>query len=105
MSNRSRMGIMLLTTLLVSLFSACLSPAATDAPAVVLNATLNEVIGSVDAKQAAETQYSPAENGLKLDSGAQVQTGDDGRARVDLSTGTFFRVGPSSNLTLESQHQ
>jgi hypothetical protein len=96
------MGIMLLVILLVSPFSACLSPAATDTPPIDLNATLNEIIGSVDAKQVTETEYSPAENGLRLESGAQVQTGDDGRARVDLSTGTFFRVGPSSNLTLEA---
>lgn len=67
-----------------------------------LTARLKDVKGTVSAKQPGDADYSPAVNGLVLQSGGELLTGDDGRARLDFSDGTILRVGPSSHLTLES---
>jgi hypothetical protein len=106
MSNRSRTGALLVLGMLVLvLLIACTRAGGTVTPAAPLSATLNEVTGHVDAKQPSQTEYSPTQSGHVIHSGAQVQTGDDGRVRVDLSSGTFFRAGPSSHFTIEDLNE
>jgi hypothetical protein len=56
----------------------------------------------VESKSAAEPAFQSAEAGDMIQVNDQVQTGDDGRARVDLSSGTIIRVAPSSLFTLTS---
>jgi len=65
-----------------------------------LNANLSEVQGVVEMKQAGVQDFSPAQSGSTLDVDGQIRTGDDGKARLDLSTGTIVRVSPSSLFTL-----
>ena len=70
-----------------------------------LSASLSEVEGSVEIKQAEEDEFSPAENGSMLHLHGQLQTGDEGKARLDLSTGTILRVSPSSLFTLVANEE
>lgn len=67
-----------------------------------LTAALSELQGRVDIKPAASDSFTPASSESVLEVSGQVQTGDDGRVRLDLSTGTIVRVAPSSLFTLTS---
>jgi len=71
----------------------------------MLSATLSELRGKVDAKQAGQGTFIPASAGSVLEVNGQIQTGDDGRVRLDLSSGTILRVSPSSIFTLTSNDE
>lgn len=90
--------ILFLLTLLLLLTSAC-QPTPT---ASLLTGTLNELSGRVEVKSAEETAFQSAETGELIQVNDQVQTGEDGRVRVDLSSGTIIRVAPASLFTLEA---
>ena len=84
------------------------SPTATEAPQVqkpALTANLSELKGTVDIKQAGQESFAPAKADDKLAVDGQVQTGSDGRVRLDLSTGTIIRVAPTSLFTLTSNEE
>lgn len=104
MKHRKNIKTILNLSILLLVFLACSTSggAGTQLPSTPLNATLNEVQGDVSAKQPAASEYSPAMDGLILETGGEVQTGDDGRTRVNVSNGTFFRAGPSSHFVLQS---
>ncbi len=70
--------------------------------ALALTAALKELTGTVDIKQPGAGNFSTASVGMTLRQNGSIQTGDDGRARLDLSTGTIIRVSPSSDFTLVS---
>jgi hypothetical protein len=70
-----------------------------------LSAIFSETIGAVAMKQADEAEFSEAGDGAVLNVDGQVQTGEDGRVRLDLSTGTIIRVTPSSVFTLVSNEE
>lgn len=70
-----------------------------------LSASLSELSGKVDIKQANQDSFSPAAENARLEVNGQVQTGDDGRVRLDLSSGTIIRVAPSSLFTLTANEQ
>jgi hypothetical protein len=82
-----------------------LSACGTPATATPLSATLSELQGSVGLKQPGSADFVQASGGAWLDENGQVQTGDDGRARLDLSTGTIIRMAPSSMFTLLSNDE
>ena len=88
---------------IVTILTAC-QPQATPqpTPALPLTATLKEITGTVSIKQPSASNFSPASVGMELQPSGSIQTGDDGRARLDLSTGTIIRVAPSSLFTLTS---
>jgi hypothetical protein len=65
-----------------------------------LSASLSELSGTVDTKLAGQEEFTPASADTVLEVNGQVQTGGDGRVRLDLSSGTIIRVGPSSFFTL-----
>lgn len=65
-----------------------------------LTASLSELSGLVELKQAGQDAFAQASADTVLAVNGQVQTGDDGRVRLDLSTGTIVRVAPSSFFTL-----
>ncbi len=92
-----------LTLVSVILLSAC-QPKSTPqpTPALSLTATVKEITGTVAIKQPDASSFSPASIGAELQVNGSVQTGDDGRVRLDLSTGTIIRVAPSSIFTLSS---
>ena len=65
-----------------------------------LNAILQEIEGSVEAKDVVETGFSSAENGRTIAENGQVRTLENGFTRVDLSSGTLIRMAPLSYFTL-----
>lgn len=88
---------------LVLLLAACggaMTPGA--GPASAETATLREVQGAVQIRNPIQAEFAAAANGDVLQAQGQVSTGQDGRARLDLSTGTIIRVAPDSLFTLES---
>ncbi len=93
----SWIGLILLGAFLLN---ACGSkPAAVIPP---LSAALSELQGTVLAKQAGGADFTRVAGGFILEQNGQIKTGDDGRVRLDLSTGTIFRLAPSSLFTLVS---
>jgi hypothetical protein len=94
----TRRNIIFLITSLLILTSAC-QPTQTPSP---LTGTLSELSGRVESKSVQETTFQSAAAGEQIQVNDQVQTGDDGRVRVDLSSGTLIRVAPSSLFTLAS---
>src|SRR5688572_6387283 len=84
---------------LLFLLSACGSKNAQASPQ---SAVLSESSGDVSVKPKDDKDFTSAMDGYVLDEGGQVQTGEDGRVRLDLSTGTILRIGPSSFFELTS---
>ncbi|HUH98818.1 MAG TPA: FecR family protein [Anaerolineales bacterium] len=101
MSIKSPRFLISLTLVILTLLTACQPQAASQpAPALALTATVKELTGSVTIKQPGAASFSPASPGMELQVNGSIQTGDDGRVRLDLSTGTIIRVAPSSLFTL-----
>ena len=96
---RRNAGLLLCSLLLLA--SAC-APQPSASP---LTGTLSELSGRVESKQAEETAFQLVEAGDVLQVNDQVQTGDDGRVRIDLSSGTILRVAPASLFTLTSNEE
>jgi hypothetical protein len=94
-----------LSVIILALFvfiGGCQTQAATPTP---LSATFSELAGQVEARQAGQESFSPVSVDTILEVNGQVQTGNDGRVRLDLSTGTIIRVGPSSSFTLTANEE
>lgn len=70
-----------------------------------LFATISELTGSVQMKPAGQNSFIPATTDTKITVSSQIQTGADGKARLDLSSGTIIRVAPSSLFTLVSNEE
>ncbi len=85
----------------ILLLSACQSEPAPTA----LSAALSELTGKVDVKQSDSEAFAPADANTVLESNGQVQTGDDGKVRLDLSSGTIIRIASSSSFTLASNEE
>jgi hypothetical protein len=90
---------LILTLVIAFVLSACAAPETQASPQ---SAVLSELQGAVEARQAGDDHFISASNGYVLNENGQVQTGDDGKTRLDLSTGSIIRVGPSSLFTLVS---
>lgn len=84
------------------LTSACQPAPATNSP---LSAGLTELSGTVNMKQAEADDFVQAAAGMSLLVNGQVKTGEDGRVRLDLSSGTIIRLVPSTLFTLESNEE
>jgi hypothetical protein len=97
---RRRFIIPLFILLLLSLLVSACGPKATTIPP--LNAALSELQGTVLAKQSGQADFTRVSGGFVLQQNGQLQTGDDGRVRLDLSTGTIIRISHSSLFTLVS---
>jgi LysM repeat protein len=67
-----------------------------------LSASIVETSGTVQVLKAVEGVFNDAVLGQELENNDQVLTHEDGRARIDLSTGTIIRLSPLSNFTLET---
>ncbi len=100
-----RKTVLLLTLITMVVFIASCQPQEQQEEQSPLFAALSELSGAVDAKQASDPNFAPATVQTVLRADGQVQTGDDGRARLDLSSGTIIRVTPSSIFTLTSNEE
>lgn len=89
---------------LIILFAliACQPKAQTPSP---LSATLQDLVGTVTIKAPESSDFVKATADSVLQENGSVQTGDDGRVRLDLSTGTIIRMSPSSLFTLVSNQE
>ncbi|MBM3151763.1 MAG: hypothetical protein FJZ96_06090 [Chloroflexi bacterium] len=64
-------------------------------------ATFQEIINDVQSRQSEDADYAPAVLEQTLPVGGQAQTGETGRARLDLMPdATLVRLGPSTQFTL-----
>jgi hypothetical protein len=101
--SRAKILTILLTlgVVLVLVLGACKpEPVAT-----ALTAALSELQGSVSIDTDGGGDFEAATSESILQVNGQIQTGDDGRARLDLSSGTIVRVAPSSLFTLTSNEE
>jgi hypothetical protein len=79
--------------------AATMSPAETLEPS--RKAVITEVEKNVSLRLAADASPSPATAGTTILPGGIVETGSDGRARLDLlPDGTIVRLGPNSSFLL-----
>src|SRR5258706_15935387 len=76
--------------------SAHQATASPEATSITLTAALTELVGKVDMKNPGQFSFLTAGNDSVLQAQGQIQTADDGRERLDLSSGTIIRVSPSS---------
>ena len=74
------------------------SPTPTPDP---LTAVIGELSGEVLVRATEADQFAPAAVDRVLKTGGELQTGEDGFVRLDLSTGTIVRVTPSTMFTLQ----
>jgi hypothetical protein len=95
-------SLLLLFVAMILFITSCQQKGTEQSP---LSAALSELSGKVDVKEAADETFVPASADTVLQVNGQVQTGEDGRARLDLSSGTIFRVTPSSIFTLISNEE
>ena len=63
-------------------------------------ATLSELLNEVLARASQATGLTPAAEGEVLGPGGQVRTGEDSKARIDLTEGTIVRLAPMSEFTV-----
>jgi len=98
---RRNSSILLVFLALVIVLAGCQTKE-TSSP---LSASLSELKGLVEMKQAGQEAFAPASPESTLEANGQIQTGDDGRVRLDLSSGTIIRVSPSSFFTLTSNDE
>ncbi|MBM3150703.1 MAG: FecR domain-containing protein [Chloroflexi bacterium] len=85
------------------LLAACNGLVPADGP--LWAASLSELAGLVEIKNPGQAAFVAASDGMVLQIQGQVRTGEDGRARLDLSTGTIIRVAPQTLFTLESNDE
>lgn len=95
----------LLLTFVIAIMVFSLIGCQTEEVVSPLSAALSELSGKVELKQAEEANFSLADVKATLEVNGQVQTGEDGRVRLDLSSGTIIRVSPSSLFTLTSNDE
>ena len=94
-------SILLLGSSLALAFAACTpKPEPTLTEISPLSASLSELEGLIEMKQAGEQDFVIVENGAILNLNGHIQTGVEGKARLDLSTGALIRISPSSLFTL-----
>ena len=66
-----------------------------------LTAQVVEVVGRVEAQSSLDSAPIAAVEGMVLEAGGRVSTGSDGRARVDLSSGTILRLAENTVFEME----
>ncbi|SRR5258706_802658 len=76
-------------------------PVVTESQSTTRQAVISEVQNNVSARQTSNNELAPASNGLSIFLSGSIETGEDGRARLDLlPEGTIVRVGPNSSFSL-----
>ncbi len=68
-----------------------------------ISARLSEILGTVEVQNNSQGLYNPVSDGFLLNSTSQLQTKEQSRVRLDLSTGSIVRLGQSTIFSLKSQ--
>lgn len=96
--------VLFVIIILALTLSAC-APSNTTAERPPITAALSELEGLVQAKAPGEDAFTQVIAGLVLQIQSQIQTGADGKVRLDISDGTILRLGPQTLFTLEGEEQ
>ncbi|MBN1305307.1 MAG: DUF3048 C-terminal domain-containing protein [Anaerolineales bacterium] len=100
---KSWLKITILVCLVLSLPACNLDSPIPDETAPTLDpfhATIIELQGDVRTRQPYQNEFSPAEPGMRLEVEGLIRTMLDGRARLDLSSGTTIRIAPSTTVQI-----
>lgn len=77
------------------------SPIVTGSAVTAREAVLSEIENIVSARKTSADELITAEQGMSILEGGSVETGENGKVRVDLMPeGTIVRVGPNSAFSL-----
>jgi hypothetical protein len=68
-----------------------------------LSAALSEMAGVVVVRNSDQAPYNPVKNGFLLKSTMQLQTKEQSRVRLDLSTGSIVRLGQLTIFSLATE--
>ncbi len=101
MLKTERIRLVVILVLLAILTVVCSVGGGGESDLDPLTANLTEIYGKVQVLKAAEGEFRPAEMETEIEVNDQVLTGDNGRARMDLSDGTIVRLSPLSTFTLQ----
>jgi hypothetical protein len=69
-----------------------------------ISAAISEAVGVVQVRDSAQAPFNPVNNGFRLQEQMLLQTREDSRARLDLSTGSIIRIGQLTVFSLQSQN-
>jgi hypothetical protein len=70
-------------------------------PESTRQAVLSEIENTVSARASSSGELIPATNGMSISTGGGVETGDQGKVRMEFKPdGTVVRVGPNSSFTI-----
>ena len=97
---RLRMGIALVLLVLGSIACTNSSGNGDVDDSNPVTAELAEISGKVQVLKSSEEGFKDAVVGQQIFASEQVLTYEDSRARIELSNGTMFRLGPHSTFTL-----
>src|SRR5258708_2641872 len=100
-ANACRFGPAGLSNPPASTFSPVTSTPAASATLPGRTAVLEDIVGTVLSGPAGSGKDVPATNGQVLSEGAQVGTGKDSKARINLNDGTILRLRPDTLVTLD----
>lgn len=67
-----------------------------------LSAHLSEMVGVVEVRNDTQAPYNPVNNGFLLKSVMQLQTKEESRVRLDLSTGSIVRLSQLTIFSLQT---
>lgn len=97
-TERIKLAIVLVVVALVTVF--CAVGSGEESAGEAITAAFTEMSGKVSVLKASEAEFKAASISTQLEANDQVLTGEDGRARMDLSDGTIIRLSPLSSFTL-----
>ena len=100
MKKTERFRFIVMLIVLASLTVVCANLDSGGQEAVQVTAAIKEFSGRVQVLKASEGEFRAATVDTMLETNDQVLTGEDGRARIDLSDGTIIRLSPLSNFVL-----
>jgi ferric-dicitrate binding protein FerR (iron transport regulator) len=92
-----RLRFRMINLLLAVLVAACVNPNPTPSPRT---AELSELRNTVEARASGADQWQTASEGQNIAAGDGVRTGDEARARLDLSDGGILRLGANTEFEL-----
>jgi hypothetical protein len=103
MTKRLRIIIIVLLSILAVLIIgvAIIAFMPTSESSLDLNAKLSELVGVVEVRSSVQDQFSQVNDGFILKAIMQLQTKEESRARLDLSTGSIVRLGQQTIFSLD----
>jgi len=104
LSKRLRISIIVLLSVLtvLSIAVAIIEFLPSSASGLDLSAELSELVGVVEVRNGAQDKFNQVNEGFVLKAIMQLQTKEESRARLDLSTGSIVRLGQMTVFSLDT---